>query len=78
MPLLYSHEYFEMGLSIGVCNAHGYANMVVKFQREGYKITIINCCFLTTDVVGLELVSKELNHLKAILHVYAESLIFMK
>ena len=51
MPLLYSHEYFEMGLSIGVCNAHGYANMVVKFQREGYKIPKGNCCILTTDVV---------------------------
>ena len=35
--------------------------------------------FIYADVVGgLKLVSKELNHLAAILHVYAGSLIFMK
>ena len=31
-----------------------------------------------TSELGLELVSKELNHLVAILHVYAGCLIFMK
>ena len=35
MPLLYSHEYFEMGLSIGVCNAHGYANMGCQISKGG-------------------------------------------
>ena len=33
---------------------------------------------IATYAPSLELVSKELNHLAAILHVYAGSLIFMK
>ena len=36
-----------------------------------------NLVFCQTDIL-LELVSKELNHLAAILHVYAGGLIFMK
>ena len=38
-----------------------------KFPNEGYKLELV-----------LELVSKELNHLAAILHVYVGGLIFMK
>ena len=52
MPLLYSHEYFEMGLSIGVCNAHGYANMGCQISKGGIQKSKGNCCILTTDVVG--------------------------
>ena len=42
------------------------------YRRSGTFITNISC-----SGCNLELVSKELNHLAAILHVYAGGLIFM-
>ena len=42
---------------------------------ENYKFS---CHVVGFQVDNLELVSKELNHLAAILHVYAEGLNFMK
>ena len=44
--------------------------MVVQWKESGKKVY--------AQGLYLELVSKELNHLAAILHVYARSLIFMK
>ena len=43
-----------------------------EYKRKQAKVSI------STNVSSIELVSKELNHLAAILHVYAGSLIFMK
>ena len=57
--------------------------LLFLFSENGWKINRIECltnpsCNDKWYETGLELVSKELNHLAAILHVYAGGLNFMK
>jgi hypothetical protein len=50
-----------------------------NFMRASTKCVQVEFVLVETVLVGdLELVSKELNHLAAILHVYARGLNFMK
>ena len=46
-------------------------------RKTFFKISMIDYIVILSNLIALELVSKELNHLAAILHVYARGLNFI-